>query len=510
MTVAGPTFDLVVAANRLPVERVVDAEGKNAWQRSPGGLVTALESVMRGRDAAWVGWAGEPGPAPQPFREEGMHLRPVGLSPSEIQEFYEGFSNETLWPVYHDVIVPASFHRNWWNTYRAVNHRFAQAIAEVAAPGATVWVHDYQLQLVPAMVRAMRPDVRIGWFNHIPFPPVELFAQLPWRRALVEGLLGADFLGFQRTADAENFLSTCRRLLGMSTRGDTVTFTPPGDHPSRRTVRASAIPISVDFLGLDALARKPEVVARSAEIRACLGDPKILMLGVDRLDYTKGIRHRLKAYGELLRDKAITPPEVTLMQVALPSRERVEAYRLLREEVEGTVGRINGEYSAFGSPAVHYLHHFYPRAEMVAMFLAADVLLVTPLRDGMNLIAKEYVACRCDLGGALVLSEFTGAWHELHQAFICNPHDIEGLKQTIMHAITAPEDDCRRRMKAMRRRVADHDVQRWASRYFEALASAPQKPHRRTRASEEERRNEERANRANQRASDKASESTAK
>jgi trehalose 6-phosphate synthase len=275
-------------------------------------------------------------------------------------------------------------------------------------------------------------------------------------------------------------------------------------------VRASAIPISVDFLGLDALARKPEVVARSAEIRACLGDPKILMLGVDRLDYTKGIRHRLKAYGELLRDKAITPPEVTLMQVALPSRERVEAYRLLREEVEGTVGRINGEYSAFGSPAVHYLHHFYPRAEMVAMFLAADVLLVTPLRDGMNLIAKEYVACRCDLGGALVLSEFTGAWHELHQAFICNPHDIEGLKQTIMHAITAPEDDCRRRMKAMRRRVADHDVQRWASRYFEALASAPQKPHRRTRASEEERRNEERANRANQRASDKASESTAK
>ena len=199
MTVAAPTFDLVVAANRLPVERVVDASGGGTWHRSPGGLVTAVGSVMRGRDAAWVGWAGEPGPAAEPFSEEGMHLHPVGLSPVEVQEYYEGFSNETLWPIYHDVIVPATFHRAWWNTYRTVNHRFAKAVAEVAAPGATVWVHDYQLQLVPAMIRAIRPDVRIGWFNHIPFPPVELFAQLPWRRHLVEGLLGADFLGFQRT-----------------------------------------------------------------------------------------------------------------------------------------------------------------------------------------------------------------------------------------------------------------------------------------------------------------------
>jgi trehalose 6-phosphate synthase len=356
------------------------------------------------------------------------------------------------------------------------------------------------------MVRVIRPDVRIGWFNHIPFPPVELFAQLPWRRALVEGLLGADFLGFQRMADAGNFLRSCRRLLGMVTKADTVTFTPPGNGATRRTVRASAIPISVDFRGLEALSRTPEVLARAAEIRASLGDPKVLMLGVDRLDYTKGIRHRLKAYEELLWDKAIAPPEVTLMQVATPSRERVDAYRHLREEVEGAVGRINGEYSALGSAAVYYLYHFYPHAEMAAMFLAADVMLVTPLRDGMNLVAKEYVTCRHDLGGALVLSEFAGAWHELHQAFICNPHDIEGVKQTIMRAITAPEDERRRRMKALRKRVATHDVQRWASRYLEALASAPLRPHRPTRASDEERRGVERANRANQRRSDKASE----
>ena len=228
MTVASPTFDLVVAANRLPVDRVVDADGTSTWRRSPGGLVTAMESVMKGRNAAWVGWAGETGEAPEPFVEDGVHLHPVSLSPSELAEYYEGFSNDTLWPIFHDVIVPANFHRDWWNTYRAVNQRFAEAIAQVAAPGATVWVHDYQLQLVPAMLRAIRPDVRIGWFNHIPFPPVELFAQLPWRRALVEGLLGADFLGFQRAADAGNFLRSCRRLLGMATTADSITFTPPG------------------------------------------------------------------------------------------------------------------------------------------------------------------------------------------------------------------------------------------------------------------------------------------
>ena len=506
MTLAGPTFDLVVAANRLPVDLVIDEGGESTWERSPGGLVSAMESVMEGRNAAWVGWAGESGPAPEPFHQAELYLHPVGMTAAEIEEYYEGFSNDTLWPIYHDVIVPASFHRNWWNTYRTVNHRFAQAIAQVAAPGATVWVHDYQLQLVPAMLRAIRPDLRIGWFNHIPFPPVELFAQLPWRRALVEGLLGADFLGFQRTADAENFLRVCRRLLGMSTKGDTVTFTPPGDDPARRTVRASAIPISVDFQGLSDLARTPAVLARAAQIRASLGDPEILLLGVDRLDYTKGIRHRLKAYEELLRDKAVTPPDVTLMQVATPSRERVDAYRLLRDELERTVGQINGEYSVLGSTAIHYFHHSYPKDEMAAMFVAADVMLVTPLRDGMNLVAKEYVACRNDLGGALVLSEFTGAWHELHQAFICNPHDIEGVKQTIMRAITAPEDERRRRMKAMRKRVADNDAQRWASRYLDSLASAPLKPHRRTRAKDEELAEAERANRANLRASDRAAE----
>ncbi|GAA3608240.1 hypothetical protein GCM10022199_10030 [Marihabitans asiaticum] len=469
------TFDFVVAANRLPVDAVEREDGEVEWRRSPGGLVTAMDSVMRGRDGAWVGWAGTPGEAPAPFESEGMWLHPVPVSAEEIEHYYEGFSNDTLWPIYHDVIVPARFRRTWWHAYRRVNERFAEAVCEVAAKGATVWVHDYQLQLVPELVRERRPDVRIGWFNHIPFPPVELFAQLPWRAPLLRGLLGADYLGFQRTADAQNFVRACRSYLGATTKGDRVTL-PAEDGQPTRTVRASAVPISIDVASLTELARSESVQQRAQEIRASLGDPKTLLLGVDRLDYTKGIRHRLKAYEELFEDGALSCPDVTLVQVATPSRERVDAYKRLRTQIETTVGRINGTYSTVGATAVHYLHQSYDRAEMAALYLAADVMLVTPLRDGMNLVAKEYVACRHDLGGALVLSEFTGAYHELSQAFICNPHDIEGLKQTIMRAITGDERTKRRMMSALRKRVTHNDVTRWANHFLANLEASPEKP----------------------------------
>ncbi|CAM4198015.1 alpha,alpha-trehalose-phosphate synthase (UDP-forming) [Janibacter anophelis] len=467
-------FDLVIAANRLPVDRVVTPDGGSEWHRSPGGLVTAMDSVMRGRDGAWVGWAGETGEAPAPFEEAGMWLHPVPLSEEERTTYYEGFSNDTLWPIYHDVIVPAHFHREWWQDYQRVNERFAEAVCAVAAKGAKVWIHDYQLQLVPALVRQLRPDLRIGWFNHIPFPPVELFAQLPWRSRILDGLLGADYLGFQRAADAQNFVRAARQLDGRATRGECVTTTDPNGQ--ERVVRASAVPISIDFRGLEELAKSESVQRRVEQIRASLGDPDIVLLGVDRLDYTKGIRHRLKAYEELLAEGAFRPPEVTFVQVATPSRERVAAYKHLRTEVETTVGRINGTYSALGSPAVHYLHQSYPREEMTALFQVADVMLVTPLRDGMNLVAKEYVTCRHDLGGALVLSEFTGAWHELQQSFVCNPHDIEGLKQTMLRAIGTDPKDKRRLMRASRRRVSDHDVQRWADRFLTNLEMAPERP----------------------------------
>ncbi len=468
-----PTFDFVVAANRLPVDRAEGADGQLHWKRSPGGLVTAMDSVMRGRNGAWVGWPGDPGEPPEPFEDGGMHLHPVGLTEDEVEEYYEGFSNDTLWPIYHDVIVPATFHRRWWHVYKRINERFAQACAEVASPGAVVWVHDYQLQLVPALLRRLRPDVRIGWFNHIPFPPVELFAQLPWRGMIIDGLLGADFLGFQRTADAGNFLRAARQIGGLTTKGDLVTTNGP--EAEQRQVRASAVPISIDYVALDELARRPEVQERARQIRESFGDPKLLLLGVDRLDYTKGIRHRLKAYEELLDDGQIAPPDVALIQVAVPSRERVEAYRTLRGEIESTVGRINGDHSTVEASAIQYLHQSFERAEMAAMFQAADVMLVTPLRDGMNLVAKEYVTCRHDLDGALVLSEFTGAAYELTSAYMHNPHDIQGLKNTIIRAIHSEPAERRRRMRSLRRRVRDNDVQRWAQRFLDALEAAPRR-----------------------------------
>src|SRR5712691_7222533 len=417
----------VVVASRLPVDRVEGADGGPEWRPSPGGLVTALEPVMREAGGAWVGWSGDAGPAPGAFEAGGMQLVGLGLSEAEVRHFYEGFCNATLWPLYHDVIAPPQFHRRWWDAYVTVNRRFAEAAAEQAAHGATVWVHDYQLQLVPQMLRRERGDIRIGFFNHIPFPGYEIFAQLPWRRQVVGGLLGADLLGFQRRADAANFLRACRRAAGLTTKGPTVRVR---DQDEAHEVRAAAFPISIDSAALTEMAQREGVRKRAREIRQVLGDPELVLLGVDRLDYTKGILHRLNAYDELLQEGRLGS-HVVLVQVASPSRERVEAYQSLRDEVEVAVGRVNGEHGEVGYSPVHYLYQSYPREEMAALYLAADVMLVTPLRDGMNLVAKEYVASRYDEGGTLVLSEFTGAADELAGAYLVNPHDIEGLKNAI-------------------------------------------------------------------------------
>jgi len=489
---AAGDYKFVVAASRLPVDQVEGPDGAAEWRPSPGGLVTALEPVMRDAGGAWIGWPGVAGAPPEPFDSGGMHLVGVGLSADEVRDYYEGFCNATLWPLYHDVIAQPEFRRPWWDAYVRVNRRYAETVATCAAAGATVWVQDYQLQLVPGMLREMRGDVRIGHFTHTPFPGYEIFAQLPWRQQIVQGLLGADLLGFQRRGDATNFLRACRRTAGLVTHGSLVRVpdSAPGDggtavgprrrHPladdrdrAGRDVRAAAFPISIDSAALEDIARREDVRARAGEIRRALGNPDVVLLGIDRLDYTKGILHRLNAYGELLNEGRLGAPEAVLVQVASPSRERVEQYRILRDEVEVTVGRINGEHGELGNPPVHYLHQSYPREEMAALYLAADVMLVTPLRDGMNLVAKEYVACRYDESGALVLSEFTGAADELGSAFIINPHDIEGLKDAIVRAATISPREARRRMRSMRRRVRDHDVAYWAATFLDALKQTP-------------------------------------
>ena len=464
--------EFVVVANRLPIDLVRTADGTTTWKRSPGGLVTALEPLLRKQQGAWIGWPGVIDGPEEPIVEEGLQLYPVRLSAEDVEEYYEGFSNATLWPLYHDVIVKPTYQREWWDRYVEVNRRFAEATARTAGTGATVWVQDYQLQLVPKMLRTLRPDLTIGFFLHIPFPPVELFMQLPWRAEIIDGILGADLVGFHLAGGAQNFLYLSRQLVGAETsRASVGVRSRFGEvKVGTRTVKVGAFPISIDSAELDQTARRRDIRRRAKQIRAELGNPRKIMLGVDRLDYTKGIDVRLRAFSELLAEGRAKGDDTVLVQLATPSRERVDGYRLLRNEVEQQVGHINGEYAEVGHPVVHYLHRPVPRDELIAYFVASDVMLVTPLRDGMNLVAKEYVACRSDLDGALVLSEFTGAAAELRQAYLTNPHDIEGVKDAIEAALTQTPEEGRRRMRSMRRQVLAHDVDRWARAFLDALA----------------------------------------
>ncbi|MGK0722030.1 bifunctional alpha,alpha-trehalose-phosphate synthase (UDP-forming)/trehalose-phosphatase [Leucobacter sp. W1478] len=465
---AGTVGTLVVVSNRLPVDRVTGDDGVVTWRPSPGGLVTAMEPVVRDLGCVWVGWPGNVDEELAPFNVDSMELRPVSLDAQDFTEYYEGFSNDTIWPLYHDVISAPAYHREWWDRYVAVNRKFALAAAEAAEPGATVWVHDYQLQLVPAMLREGRPDLIIGFFLHIPFPAAGLFSQLPWRRKVLEGMLGADVIGFQRVVDAANFRASVRRYVGAPSSGNVILL-PERDGSEKRRVLAQDFPISIDANAFQTLAQSAKVRKRAREIRRELGNPKRIMLGVDRLDYTKGIRHRLKAFAEILRDGEVAASDITLVQVASPSRERVEAYRQLRDEIEITVSRINGDHGTIAHSPVMYLHQGVPREEMAALYLAADVLVVTSLRDGMNLVAKEYLACRSDEQGVLVLSEFTGAADELRRALLVNPHDIDGLKAAMLQALRMPPREQRQRMKALRKVVFRNDVARWSESFLRAV-----------------------------------------
>ncbi len=457
------TSDFVIIANRLPMHHST-TQGNSQWLPSPGGLVTALTSVLQSRNGLWIGWPGISDDVDTPSTFEGIALKSVSISREEYEEYYLGFSNATLWPLYHDAIRAPTFHRTWWHTYENINRRFAEAAAQSVAPNGTVWIHDYQLQLVPAMLRALRPDVRIGFFLHIPFPPSELFTQLPWRRAIITGLLGADLIGFQVPHAASNFSRIARRLVG-ATGTDSVL------HFDGRVIRVGAFPITVDTSLILATTAERRVRKRAAEIRHDLGDPEVVLLGVDRLDYTKGIQQRLTAVSEMFASGELVGGTHVVVQVAVPSRESDAHYDLERHNLEQVVSAMNGDYGSVGSPVIHYLHQNLPFEELVALYLAADVMLVTPFRDGMNLVAKEYVACRGNLTGKLILSEFAGAAAELRGAFMVNPHDLDGIKESISLALKAAPDEIRARMLRMRRKVFRHDVSDWAQSFLAALGS---------------------------------------
>jgi trehalose 6-phosphate synthase len=453
--------DLVIVSNRLPVRRVT-TKGRPSWERSPGGLVSAMEPILRSRSSTWIGWEGVAGTAPRPFRYEQTNIHPVRLRAKELRSFYDGFCNRTLWPLYHDSVRSPEYRRRWWWPYVEVNRRFADVVEAVAEDGAIVWVHDYQLQLVPGMLRQSRPDLRIGFFLHIPFPPQELFARLPWREQILDGMLGADVVGFQTRMGARNFSELARRY--ATARGTVSELTTANG----RQVRVSAFPISIDAALYERTAAMPEVIDKAQQFRERLGGRRIL-LGVDRMDYTKGIEVRMKAFRELLQQDRVRADDCVFVQLAVPSRERVEEYQTLREHVEQMVGEINGTFGRLGHAPVQYLHRSLPLEDLVALYVAADVMIVTPHRDGMNLVAKEYVMCRPDGDGVLILSEFTGAANELTSALLVNPHDVDGLVSTIEASFQMPRSEQRRRIRAMQRDVRKHDVYHWARTFFEAL-----------------------------------------
>ena len=470
----------VVVANRLPVDLTTAPDGSTQWTPSPGGLVSALSPVLEKSNGCWVGWPGVTDAAPEPFRTDGgVLLHPVKLTETDYEEFYEGFSNATLWPLYHDLIVTPEFHREWWQTYRDVNTRFASEVAEVAATGATVWIQDYQLQLLPGILRQIRPDLTIGFFLHIPFPSVDLFRQLPWREELTRGLLGADLIGFHLESNARNFLDLVESEgLQVEGRVDTREAGATITLDDGRRIGVGAFPISIDCSNLLEAADTDR--AKIDRMRSKMGEPETVILGVDRLDYTKGILQRLEAFEELLDSGALDPQKVTLIQLATPSRERIDHYRRTRSQVEEAVGRINGKFASIEQPVVRYLHRSVPKDALRRYYRMADVMLVTPYKDGMNLVAKEYVACHGDKSGALVLSEFAGAADELTQANLCNPFDIESVKRALLNAVqglSSMPEVMAERMAQMHDQVTNNDVDRWSGSFLQALADTGRANH---------------------------------
>lgn len=455
-----PSGRLVLVSNRLPVRLTPDGRGGLALTRTTGGLATGLAVPHRNTEGIWIGWSGrvtEGGEVDEATRAllaaEGLH--PIGLDEDEHERFYVHTSNRCLWPLLHGFVERMQYDRADWEVYRRVNRRFADAVIQSAAPDDLVFVQDFHLMLVPSMVRAARPELRIGFFLHVPFPHTGIFRVLPTRAEVLEGMLGADFIGFHTLEYLRSFRSTARRVLGAETTTSAV------EHAGR-LVQLTAEPLGLDPAPWDVPNDDPDVAAAMVELRDAAAGRRVI-LGVERLDYTKGIPERLRAFRELLAEDPARAKDIVFFQIAVPSRTEVDEYRELKEEVEQLAGEINGRFGRVGLQPLHYQFRGVDRARLVALYRCADVCLVTPLRDGLNLVAKEFVASRRDDDGVLVLSEFAGAAWELAEALQVNPYDIDGVKDALCTALAMSPEEQHRRMAPMRARLRRHDVHRWTA-----------------------------------------------
>ena len=453
----------MVVSNRGPY-RHETSRGRERWVRAAGGLVTALDPVLQKRGGVWV--SAKPAKdfdsvtVPTPHLD--YDLAHVSLKRPDQRGFYEGVSNAVLWPLLHGFEPTIQVGEAPWSSYVSANQAFADTASSTSSSGDVFWIQDYHLMLVPGLLRAKRSRARIGWFCHIPWPPPDTFGILPWREEILEGLLGADVLGFHLPEYAEHFRECVNRFTACRVSSDgTIQY-------RSRKVRTIAAPIGIPVDELQALALDPDVAREVERIKETMGNRKLL-LGVDRLDYTKGIPDRLAAFERLLKKERNARTKYALIQVMVPSRTDVKAYADLKEEIDRMVGDINGRFAETGRVPVHYLYRNLSQRALFAHYRAADVALVTPLRDGMNLVAHEYAAARMDEDGVLVLSEFAGAAKHLKGAMLVNPYDVESTASTIQRALSMKPAEKKKRMRALRSAVMSLDVHRWADEYVSAL-----------------------------------------
>ena len=460
---------LVVVSNRLPIS-VEKRAGKLEFSSSSGGLATAMSSLDT-KDMVWVGW---PGIASDELTATDKRIIatelakhgcvPVHLTKEQVELFYEGYSNDTLWPLFHYFQSFAKYSDKYWKAYKEANELFEKAVRRVAAPTAKIWVHDYHLMLLPGMLRMHLPDASISFFLHIPFPSYEIYRLLPERKEILHGLLGADLIGFHIYDYARHFLSSSLRLLGLHSSHGVI-------HYDDRTVRVDAYPISIDYAKFKKSLQAPEVKHAIERLDTQYSHQKMI-LSVDRLDYSKGIPERLEAFRRLLENNPEYRSKVKLVMIAVPSRTEVDTYRELRDDIEQTVSRINGTYGTVEWAPISYQFQNLPFEEVLALYAVADIALVTPLRDGMNLVAKEYVASKQQRPGVLLLSEMTGAIDELPESLSINPNDASSVEKAIKKALRMPKTEQLRRIKAMQERLTMYPVQAWGEDFLSDLTAS--------------------------------------